>query len=74
MEIVPRSTIVFTTEDPTTAVFVLCTLESRIDVGQGINVGLGKFVKKNKRSALNVGYEQNVQIMLQKKHQTWKYL
>ena len=22
------------------------TLESRIDVGQGINVGLGKFVKK----------------------------
>ena len=29
------------------------TLESRIDVGQGINVGPGKFVKKNKRRALN---------------------
>ena len=32
------------------------TLESGIDVGQGINVGLGKFVKK-----INVGHEQNVQ-------------
>ena len=29
------------------------TLESRIDVGQGISVGPGKFVKKNKRRALN---------------------
>ena len=29
------------------------TLESGIDVGQGINVGPGKFVKKNKRRALN---------------------
>ena len=29
------------------------TLESGIDVGQGINVGRGKFGKKNKRSALN---------------------
>ena len=29
------------------------TLESEIDVGQGINVGPGKFVKKNKRRALN---------------------
>ena len=28
------------------------TLESGIDVGQGINVGPGKFVKKNKRRAL----------------------
>ena len=28
-------------------------LESGIDVGQGINVGPGKFVKKNKRRALN---------------------
>ena len=33
------------------------TLESGIDVGQGINVGPGKFVKKNKRRALN---KQNV--------------
>ena len=29
------------------------TLESGIDVGQEITVGPGKFVKKNKRSALN---------------------
>ena len=29
------------------------TLESGIDVGQGITVGPGKFVKKNKRRALN---------------------
>ena len=29
------------------------TLESGIDVGQGITVGLGKFVKKNKRRVLN---------------------
>ena len=28
-------------------------LESGIDVGQGITVGLGKFVKKNKRRAFN---------------------
>ena len=33
--------------------FAFLTLESRIDVGQGINVGPGKFVKKNKRRALN---------------------
>ena len=31
----------------------LCTLESGIDVGQGINVGPGKLGKKNKRRALN---------------------
>ena len=30
-----------------------CTLESGIDVGQGINVGPGKLGKKNKRRALN---------------------
>jgi hypothetical protein len=30
-----------------------CTLESGIDVRQGITVGPGKFVKKNKRRALN---------------------
>ena len=30
-----------------------CTLESGTDVGQGITVGPGKFVKKNKRRALN---------------------
>ena len=29
------------------------TLESRIDVGQGINIGLGRFAKKNKCRALN---------------------
>ena len=29
------------------------TLESGIDVGQGINVGPGKFVKKNNHRALN---------------------
>ena len=29
------------------------TLASRIDVGQGINVGPGKFGKKNKRWALS---------------------
>ena len=29
------------------------TLESVIDVGQGINVGPGKFVKKNKPRVLN---------------------
>jgi hypothetical protein len=31
----------------------LTTLESGIDVGQGITVGPGKFVKKNKSRALN---------------------
>ena len=30
-----------------------CTLESVIDVGQGISVGPGKFDKKNKGRALN---------------------
>ena len=29
------------------------TLESGLDVGQGISVGPGKFVKNNKRRALN---------------------
>ena len=29
------------------------TLESGIDVGQGINVGPGKFVKKNKHRAFS---------------------
>ena len=29
------------------------TLESGIDVGQGITVGPGKFTKKNERRALN---------------------
>ena len=33
--------------------WLLATLESGIDVGQGINVGPGKFVKKNKCRALN---------------------
>ena len=30
-----------------------CTLESGIDVGRGITIGPEKFVKKNKRRALN---------------------
>ena len=33
----------------------LVTLESGIDVGQGINVGPGKFFKNNKHRALNKG-------------------
>jgi hypothetical protein len=32
---------------------IVYTLESGIDVGQGITIGSGKFVKKNKRRALN---------------------
>ena len=32
---------------------ILAALESRIDIGQGISIGPGKFVKKNKRRALN---------------------
>ena len=34
-------------------VIIAGTLESGIDVGQEITVGPGKFVKKNKRRALN---------------------
>ena len=54
----------------------LITLESKIDVGQGINVGPGKFVKKNKRRALNKrrtcptfiqGMNKMCQVMLKKK-------
>ena len=37
----------------------LHTLESLIDVGQGISIGPGRFGKKNKRRALN-------------KHRAWK--
>ena len=37
----------------------ISTLESVIDVGQGISVGPGRFGKKNKRRALN-------------KHRAWK--
>ena len=32
---------------------IFTTLESGIDVGQGITVGPGKFVKKNNHRALN---------------------
>ena len=32
---------------------LMTTLESRIDVGQGIKVGPGIFVKKNKHRVLN---------------------
>ena len=38
---------------------IMITLESGIDVGQGISVGPEKFIKKNKRRALN-------------KHRAWK--
>ena len=41
--------------------FFLPTLESGIDVGQGINVGPGKFVKK-----VNVGHAQKVQSYVKK--------
>ena len=42
--------------------FKPATLESGIDVGQGINVGPGKFVKRiNVGPWINVGHEQNVQ-------------
>ena len=34
-------------------IFKAFTLDSEIDVGQGITVEPGKFVKKNKRRALN---------------------
>ena len=37
----------------TTESYSLGTLDSRIDVGQGINIGHGKFNKKNKYRALN---------------------
>ena len=43
------------------------TLESKIDIEQGITVGPGKFVKKNKHGVwLNVGHEQNVQVYVTK--------
>ena len=53
----------------TTSDLSLLTLESVIDVGQGINVGPGKFIKKNKHKAL----KKMCKVMLQKKHQTWQY-
>ena len=37
-----------------TNVLKVATLKSGIDVGQGINIGPGKFVKKNKHRALNM--------------------
>ena len=37
------------------------TLESGIDVGQGINVGPGKFAKKNKRRA-NLCYKKPIKL------------
>ena len=40
-------------------IFIYFTLESGIDVGQGITVGPGKFDKKNKDRVLN-------------KHRAWK--
>ena len=45
----------------------LATLESGIDVGHGITVGPGKFVKKNKRRTLNKRrHEQNMQTYVTK--------
>ena len=43
----------------------MTTLESGIDVGQGITIGPGKFVKKNKHRAF-VPHKQNVQIYVTK--------
>ena len=37
------------------------TLESRIDIGQGISVGHGRFGKKNKRRAWKIGNENSQQ-------------
>ena len=34
--------------------FLISTLDSRINVGQEINIGPGKFAKKNKHRALNI--------------------
>ena len=43
------------------------TLESGIDVGQGITVGPGIFVKKNKhKGEPSIRHEQNVQIYVSK--------
>ena len=42
--------------------YLVPTLESGIDVGQQINVGPGKFAKKNKVGPwINIGHEQNSQ-------------
>ena len=41
------------------------TLDSRIDVGQGINIGHGKFNKKNKYRALKFG--KNLRSFVMKK-------
>ena len=38
---------------PAFKIQISSTLESRIDVGQGITEGPGKFVKKNRHRALN---------------------
>ena len=48
---------VFQNKEPNLLLFEeigLCTLESVIDVGQGISVGPGRFGKKNKRRALKI--------------------
>ena len=50
------------------AAYIVPTLESGIDVGQGITIGPGKFVKKNKPRALNEHRAwKNVQIYVIKK-------
>ena len=48
------------------------TLESGIDVKQGINIGHGKFVKKNKHRALNK--RSAWKFTKKNRHKTWKYL
>ena len=55
---------------------LLSTLEFKIDVEQGINVRPGNFVKKNKHRVLNKHRARTkcAKFMLQKYHQTWKYL
>ena len=52
---------------------LLFTLESGIDVGQGITVGPGKFVKIiNVGPWINVGHEQDVQIDVTKTQSNFK--
>ena len=53
------------------------TLEVGIDVGQGINVGPGKFAKKNKRRALNKRmawkiWQKNINVKLKNICSPWK--
>ena len=48
-------------KEPIFVIIAWSTLESGIDVGQGISVGPGKFGKNNKRRALNKRRAWNIQ-------------